>query len=225
MSASRPRRQSEDCRGGGYAFVGFGELGRQLARLFLTPRERAGLIAFDDALLAAGAPEARAFGEWADAQFADRRFVVALGYQHPAVKEKILHGLLARSRRVPALVHPRAWVDPTAHVGPGVVVYPLGNVDGHSRLETGALLHSSTVVSHDATVGTCAYLSPGVVLCGGVLVGARAFVGAGSVVANGLEIGADARVGLGTVVTAAVAPDASVIGSPMRVLDRPLTLR
>ncbi len=224
MSASRPRRQSEDRRGG-FAFVGFGELGRQLVRLFLTPRERAGLIAFDDALLAAGAPEARAFDQWADEAFADRRFVVALGYRHPAVKEKILHGLLARGRRVPALVHPRAWVDPSAHVGPGVVVHPLGNVDGHSRLEAGALLHNSAVVSHDGVVGTCAYLSPGVVLCGGVSVGARAFVGAGSVVANGLEIGADARVGLGTVVTAAVDPGASVIGSPMRVLTRNLALR
>ena len=46
--------------------------------------------------------------------------------------------------------------------------------------------------------------------------------GTGTVIANGVSIGDDAVLGIGSCITRDVTAGSSVIGNPMRVLDRPL---
>ncbi len=211
--------------GRAYAFLGFGELGRQLAGLFLTPEERARAVFFDDAVHAAGAPGSQPFADYVREEHAARAWIIGLGYKHLALKERLADELLTGGRELPTLVHPRAYVNATARLEAGSVVYPLANVDQGVTVGVGALLNNSVVVSHDSVVGCCAFLSPGVVLTGGVRIGARCFVGAGSVVSNGVSIGDGSVVGIGSVVTRDLPPASHAIGNPARVLDRPLTLK
>ena len=208
-----------------YAFVGFGALGRQIAGLFLTEEECAAAVFFDDLLFAAGAPRSQPFADHVREEHARYRWVVGLGYKHLLVKERLVDELRTAGRELPVLIHPRAYVHPTARLEPGVVVYPLANVDQGVTVRAGALLNNSAVVSHDSVVGRGTFLSPGVILAGGVCVGARCFLGAGSVVANAVSIGDDAVVGIGSVVTHDVPPETHLIGNPASVPRRPLDLR
>ena len=64
-----------------FGFIGFGELGRQIAGLVL-PAERVAVKYFDDVLHGQNGPDAQPFSRWADDEFRDAAFFVCLGYKH-----------------------------------------------------------------------------------------------------------------------------------------------
>ena len=205
--------------------LGGGELGRQVEDLIAAHAGPATVQWFDDVRAAAGEPGVAALRGYAGDEYARLRFYVAIGYRHLALRAELLDDLARLRRATPRLVHPTAWVAPSAQVGAGAIVYPACCIDEGVEVARGAILHNRVTLSHDTRVGACAYLSPGVTTAGRVTIGARAFLGAGAVVADGVTIGDDAIVGIGTVVTSDVPPGRSAIGNPMRVLDTPLDLR
>jgi sugar O-acyltransferase (sialic acid O-acetyltransferase NeuD family) len=205
--------------------VGGGELGRQVERLLAAHAGPVEVRWFDDVRAAAGEAGVAALRDCAKDGHARLRFYVALGYRHLALRLELFDELTRLGRATPRLVHPTAWVAPSARVAAGAIVYPACCVDEGVEVGGGAVLHNRVTLSHDTRVGACAYLSPGVTTAGRVTIGARAFLGVGAVCADGVAIGDDAIVGIGTVVTSDVPPGRSAIGNPMRLLDRPLALR
>jgi sugar O-acyltransferase (sialic acid O-acetyltransferase NeuD family) len=204
--------------------IGFGALGRQILGLLAATQKPSRVVRFDDVLHRQRAENSFPFDGFLDPTFADLEFYVGLGYRHLPRKAEILRQLLSAGRRVPPFVHPSCHVDPASRVGNGAILYPLCNIDQEVEIGDGVLLNNSVVVSHHSRIGVAAYLSPGVVLSGNVTVGDEAFLGSGTQVANNCRIGARARVGIGTVITHDVSDDASVIGNPQRLLERPLEL-
>ena len=204
--------------------LGGGEFGRQVERLLAAHAGPVAVRWFDDVRAAAGEADVAALRDYAKDEFARLRWYVAIGYRHIALRQELLDDLTRLGRATPRLIHPTAWVAPSAQVGAGAIVYPQCGLDEGVDVGRGAVLHNRVTLSHDTQVGACAYLSPGVTTSGRVTIGARAFLGAGVVVADGVTIGDDAVVGVGTVVTADVPPGRSAIGNPMRVLDKPLEL-
>jgi sugar O-acyltransferase (sialic acid O-acetyltransferase NeuD family) len=205
--------------------VGGGELGRQVEQLLAAHAGPVAVHWFDDTRAAAGEQGVAALRDYAKDAFAGLRFHVAIGYRHLALRLELIDDLARLGRAAPRLVHPTAWVAPSAQVAAGAIVYPACCVDEGVDVGRGAVLHNRVTLSHDTKVGACAYLSPGVTTAGRVTIGARAFLGAGVVCADGVTIGDGAVVGIGTVVTSDVPPGRSAIGNPMRLLDKPLELR
>ena len=162
--------------------------------------------------------------DFSDERYADLSFYVCLGYKHLKRKLEITRELLALGRNVPAFVHSSSFRNSSAKVGSGSVAYPMCNLDKEVDVGIGVLLNNSVVISHNSTIGDGSYLSPGVVVSGFVSVGKNVFIGSGAVISNGVTIGDDAVIGLGTVVSRDVPAGASVIGNPMKILDRPLRL-
>ena len=206
------------------AFVGFGELGRQVEALLPQPPRDDPVVYFDDPLTGRGHASARPFAEFVDDRYRDYEFYVCLGYQHLETKSRLVRELMELGRRVPAFIHDSCQVSASAAIGSGALVYPMCVLDKDVSVGDGALINNSVTVSHNAAIGTCAYLSPGVVLCGYVRIGAQTFVGAGAVISDGVTVGDGVKIGVGTVVTQDIPPGASVIGNPMRILDRQLDL-
>lgn len=205
--------------------LGGGELGRQVERLLAAHAGPVEVRWFDDVRAAAGEAGVAGLRDYAKEESARLRFHVAIGYRHLALRLELLDDLTRLGRATPRLIHPTAWVAPSAQVAPGAIVYPECCLDEGVDVGRGAVLHNRVTLSHDTTVGACAYLSPGVTTAGRVRIGERAFLGAGVVCADGVTIGDGAIVGIGTVVSADVAPGRSAIGNPMRLLDKPLELR
>jgi len=206
------------------AFVGYGALGRQIETIVTQVSQAKSVVYFDDQAHRAGMPGAHPFAAHVDAEFTAYRFYVCLGYKHLALKAQLVQRLLELGRAVPSVVHPSAYVDPTARLGDGASVYPGCTVDQRVVIGRGTLLNAGVVVAHDTAIGDACWLGPGVTLSGDVRVGSGCFLGSGSTVSNHIEIGADAVVGLATAVTKHVAAGTSVIGNPMRVLSRKLNL-
>jgi sugar O-acyltransferase (sialic acid O-acetyltransferase NeuD family) len=203
------------------AFVGFGDLGRQIHDMVLeeepaTPSE---IAIFDDSV-----KNAHPFAAYEDDAFASAKFFVCLGYHHLPLKRTIMDQLSARGRRMPSFVHPRAFVHASVKLGEGVIVYAGSVIDRNCVIGRGTLLNNSDVIAHDTKIGDASWLGPGVTLSGKVSIGHCAFLGSGTTVSNGISIGDNAIIGLATAVTRDVLSAQSVIGNPMRVLPKPLKL-
>jgi sugar O-acyltransferase (sialic acid O-acetyltransferase NeuD family) len=205
-------------------YVGFGELGRNIEGLVMSDGLEQDKIVFDDNRYAEGAPGAVRFADFERDEYAELRFFVCLGYNHLARKTEIVRRLLALSRQVPIFLHASSFVSPSASVGSGTIVFPMCNIANEAAVGCGVLLNNSAVVSHNSTIGDGCYLAPGVVVSGYVTIGKNTFVGSGSIISNRIRIGENVTIGVGTVVSKDIPDNCSVIGNPMRILNRPLRL-
>lgn len=117
-------------------------------------------------------------------------------------------------------VHPRAYVDPSAALGPGTVVFAGAVVQAGARLGAHVIINTGATVDHDCSIENFVHVAPGANLGGGVWVEEGALVGIGAAVIPGIRIGAWSVVGAGAVVIRDVAPGSTVAGVPARPLPR-----
>ncbi len=85
---------------------------------------------------------------------------------------------------LPVIVHPRAYVSPSAHLEDGAVVLALAAVGANARVERGGIVNMSSVVDHDAVVGDCAHVAPGAIVKAGARVAPRTKLESGCVAAR-----------------------------------------
>ena len=102
------------------------------------------------------------------------------------------------------VVHPRAFIEPTASVAEGCQVFFNAYVGSDVQVGFGTIVNTGAILSHDCVLGEYVNISPGAILAGAVRVGERALVGMGATVNLGVNIGAGARVGNSAVVKADV---------------------
>ena len=106
----------------------------------------------------------------------------------------------------PTVVHPAAWVEPSASLAAGVQVFPHAYVGSEAQVGFGAIVNTGAIVSHECVLGECVNISPGAMLAGRVVVGDGALIGMGVTVNLQVQIGAGARVGNSATVKADVPP-------------------
>ena len=104
------------------------------------------------------------------------------------------------SFQCPSVVHPSAWVEPSAKVGEGVQLFPHAYVGSDTNLSYGVIINTSAVVSHDCRIGPYANIAPGSLLAGSVSVGEAVLIGMGVTINLEVGIGARARIGNSAVV-------------------------
>lgn len=75
---------------------------------------------------------------------------VAMG--NPALRIQWLEKLELAGYELPVLIHPRAYVSPSAILGKAVIVEPMAVVNAQAVVETGGLLCAGSVVNHNAHV-------------------------------------------------------------------------
>jgi acetyltransferase EpsM len=114
-----------------------------------------------------------------------------------------------------SVVHPFAWVDPSASLGVGSVVFAGAIVQANAQVGVHVILNTRASVDHDCVVGDYVHIAVAH-LGGSARADEGAFLALGSVVLPGLRVGAWATVGAGAVVTKDVAPGTIVVGAPAR---------
>ncbi len=123
---------------------------------------------------------------------------------------RVFERILAAGFVCPTLVHPTAFIEPSARLADGVQVFPHAYVGSAVDVRFGAIVNTGAVVSHDCRIGAYANVAPGALLAGAVTVGEAALIGMGVTVNLGVTIGAGARVGNSAVIKQDVPPGAVV---------------
>lgn len=126
--------------------------------------------------------------------------LVAIG--NNAIREKLTEQVLAVGLALATVVHPRAWVAPSANVGPGSAIMAGAVVGTCAQLGQGSIVNCGAVVDHHAVVEDFGHLGVGACMAGGTRLGRGAWmqaacalgygavVPAGSVLPPGTSLGA-----------------------------------
>ena len=110
----------------------------------------------------------------------------------------------------PALCHPRATLEASAHVFDGVQVFANAYVGSSAVLHAKCMINTGAIISHDCHIGAYSHIAPGALLAGHVVVGEKALVGMGVTTAIGIRIGSGARIGNGAILLADV-PERAIV--------------
>ena len=113
-----------------------------------------------------------------------------------------------------SVIHPSAYVDPSASLAGGVFVGPQAVVHISAKLGRGVIVNSGAIVEHDCVLNGWSHLSPGAVLCGDIEVGEGCWIGANAVVKQGLTIAPWTIVGCGAVVVKDITEPGTYVGNP-----------
>lgn len=111
---------------------------------------------------------------------------------------------------LPSLVHPTAFVEPSASYGEGVQIFPHAYLGSEARLGKAVIVNTSAVVSHDCDLGAFVNIAPGALIAGAVRIGARSLVGMGVTINLNVEVGEGSRIGNSAVVKSSM-PAGSVV--------------
>jgi sugar O-acyltransferase (sialic acid O-acetyltransferase NeuD family) len=115
--------------------------------------------------------------------------------------------------------HPTAWVDPTARIGVGTVIFAHTVIQADTTLGDHVIVNTSATVDHDCVIASFVHLAPGSNLGGGVKVGASALIGLGASIKPYVSVGEKAVIGCGAAVVSDIAAAHRAVGVPARPLS------
>jgi sugar O-acyltransferase (sialic acid O-acetyltransferase NeuD family) len=130
------------------------------------------------------------------------------------------HRLIELGLEPLVVVHPRAWVAPSAVVGRGCHVKAGAVVETRAEVGMACQIDNGVIIAHDTRIGDGCHIAPGAALGSSITVGEGTIIGIGASVATDIHIGAHSIVVVGSSVTRDV-PERSVVeGVPGRAIGR-----
>lgn len=141
-------------------------------------------------------------------------FIIAVG--KPAMRGKIARSVADAGRILVSLIHPTAYVAPTARIGPGTVLCPFALVAANASLISNVAVNVYASVGHDARIDENCVLSPYSAVAGSVRLGAESFLGTHCTVLPGTIIGRRSKVSAGSIVTRDAEAGSLLIGNPAK---------
>ena len=117
------------------------------------------------------------------------------------------------------LVHPSAYVAPTAKIGKGTIVKQRACIGDNVVIGENCIIDSGVIIEHDSFIGNGAQLTVGTVTGGFVKIDERTLVGLNCILQTKVNIGKDCIICSGAVVFSDV-PDKTKIRSGVWIKDR-----
>lgn len=147
-----------------------------------------------------------------DTELMGGRVIIAVG--EPAARAELAKKVLAIGGRFVTLVHPAAYVAPTAQVGEGSVICPFALVGARSAVGRNGVVNVYASVGHESMLGSHCVLSPYSALLGRSSLGARSFLGVHASLGPGVRIGPDSKVSAGSFARNDAEAGSLVVGNP-----------
>ena len=86
--------------------------------------------------------------------------------------------------KIPTLIHPRAYVSPTAEIELGVVVMPKAVINAKASIKQGSIIGMGSTIDHDVTIEEYCYINTGAIVKANCRVKSYAKIDAGEVFAE-----------------------------------------
>ena len=132
------------------------------------------------------------------------------------IRREVIDGLDETALSLLTVVHPSAFVSPSAGLGAGVFVGPQAVVNSRAVVGDHSIVNTGAIVEHDCTIGENTHIAPGAVMGGNVTVGHDTLVGLGAKLLPHVTIGSGCTVAAGAVVVHDVRDGMTVRGVPAR---------
>lgn len=118
------------------------------------------------------------------------------------------------------VVHPRACVHSSVHLGQGTVVFAGAVIQPDAVIGDHCIINTGATIDHDCVIGSFSHVAPGAHLAGGVRLGTGVLIGVGSALIPGVSVDDWSVVAAGAVVHRNVAAKTTVVGVPARPLKK-----
>lgn len=149
----------------------------------------------------------------------EAEFVVAVG--EPASRELLFDRVEGRGFGFATIVHPSAFVSPSARLGRGVFVKMQSIVSAEAVLEDNVFVQANVIVGHDVRVGRHTQVSAFTHLAGHAEVGQRCYLGVRASVREECRMGGDVVLAMGAVVMEKRVPSRVLaMGNPAKYVRR-----
>ncbi|MFN0207206.1 MAG: acetyltransferase [Planctomycetota bacterium] len=142
------------------------------------------------------------------------RVAFAIGYRNITIRKQRFEQLRAAGVPIYSVVHPSAYVHPTAKIGAGVHIFPTAAIDMAVTVGDNVVFNTGCIIAHHSSVGSHCYFGPGVRVAGITNIGECCFVGIGASIIEKIQIGEGTVVAAGAVVTDNVEPRSLMAGVP-----------
>jgi sugar O-acyltransferase (sialic acid O-acetyltransferase NeuD family) len=204
------------------AIIGAGHLGQQIAYYALQQGFFGDIIYFDDFCKSDNINGHRIAGgvEYVNESYSNGEFdelIIGIGYKHLHIRSRLFNRF---KNIIPfaKLVHSSCWVDPSATIMMGSVIYPGCVIDANSIIAENCILNIACTVAHDTYIGPHSFLSPRVALAGFINIGENCILGINSTVINNVKIADGTQIGGGTVVIKSIEEAGLYVGNPHRFI-------
>ncbi|MGX1305304.1 sugar O-acyltransferase (sialic acid O-acetyltransferase NeuD family) [Amorphus suaedae] len=143
---------------------------------------------------------------------------VILAVGHNAARERLGREAKRHGYQLPPVVHPSAFLAPSAQIAEGAVVMARAVVGTDVSVGDFSIVNTGAIIDHDGVLQSAAHVAPGCAIAGSVRIGARTLIGVGSSIRPGTRIGMDVVVGAGSAVVCDIDAGFIVGGAPARPL-------
>lgn len=164
--------------------------------------------------------EAKVLGPVSEAlTYKDACFVFTIGSPFNFWKRgQMIDRLGIPEDRYETLVHPSAFVSPTAKIHAGTVILSQVTIASSVTLGRHMTVLPNSAINHDDNIGDYTVIASGATVSGDVAIGRSCYIGANSSIIGGISIGNRCLVGIGAVVLDDLPSNGVYVGNPAKLL-------
>ncbi|WP_445709940.1 acetyltransferase [Flavobacterium sp.] len=195
------------------AILGAGELGKQIANFALNDNHYSKVCFYDDFNIGE-----KIKGNTDDLinDFDNKLFdelIIGIGYNYLKVREE-KYNFLKNKIKFGKIIHSTSWVDESAIIEDGCVLYPRCIIDKNVIIKHSTILNLNCTIAHDTIIGFNCFLAPSVSIAGFVSIDNECFIGINVTIKDNIYIVSETIIGAGTVVVKNITKKGIYIGNP-----------
>lgn len=204
------------------AILGSGHLGQQIAHFAITDNHYDTIYFYDDFNKCDNVKGFKILGDSSkiSTDFNNDIFdelIIAIGYNH-LEKRQYFYEIFLGKIPFGKIIHSQTWVDDTAIIHEGCVVYPRCCIDANVKIEANTIINLAVTISHDTKIGKHCFIAPNVVVAGFVEIKERCNIGINTTIIDNVTINSNIQTGGGTVVINNIDKSGLYVGNPHRLI-------